>query len=543
MVLCLAAIWLACFGSLVALHKTASQANKVYQLSTFSAYVSDLVHSLQNELNLQVQPNLSEKEKTTRLNDARQHTDFAHHNINKAWGRFDSSPYGEAFRQKIEAGIAAEESITESPARKTTSSISPLVIAQPYNEAIGRFLNIRPHVDALEIDNAKAEQLRKDWSNDLQFAQSLNEEIRSGLDALTSESPTPKQLDNWRAAAEQRSTLFERALDPMTKNQKNASEHPDWLSSVRLAVQRGDALLENAQKGIALSDDDKQNWLLALTTAEKNLSLAANEHQAKLKLETRSQAKYANVIFIVAVLIATALTLGVLIWQNYRDPRALFLVVVAAFNIPFLWWGLTAGGEFLADEGGVLETAQAATLIVALALFLMDAIKFDQPSRSGAIILACVCLFMFFREMDFRTFGAPEWIITLSSGPGRRILFLIGASAVIIYALRNYRHLLALIPNGLTLKAWPYYVWPILLLLGEGVEVITHATRKDDLHGFWVSGQLWEEILELDAYVMLAYAALIFGDIIRSPDSNGAKKPVQEARQKRSATSAKQPVE
>lgn len=541
--LSLAVIWMVCLGALIPLHKSASQANEAYQLSRFSAYAFDLVLSLQNELSLQIQPNLSNREKTTLLNDARQRTDFAHHNIIKGWGRFDSSPYGPEFRQQIESGIAAQEGITESSGRKTTSGAPSLAIARPYNTAIGRFLNIRPHVDALEIDDAEAEKLRNEWSSALRLAQALNEEMRSGLEVLTTESPTQEQVDNWRAVAKQHAAFFERLLSEESSSPKTDPNRSELLSNVQKAAQLSDQLWEQVQNGTSLSNDEKLKWLFALATAEKNQSMIANDRRAKLNAKTRSQAKSANVIFIIAVLIATALTIIFLIWQNYRDPKALFLVVVASFNIPFLWWGLTAGGEFLADEGGVLETAQAATLLVALVLFLMDAIKFDQPSRSGALILTCVCLFMFFREMDFRTFGAPEWIITLSSGPGRRILFIIGASAVIIYALRNYRHLLALIPSGLTLRAWPFYVWPILLLLGEGVEVITHATRKDDLHGFWVSGQLWEEILELDAYVMLAYAALIFGDIIRSPETNGAKKTAQSAQREHSAaTSAKQPV-
>jgi hypothetical protein len=50
----------------------------------------------------------------------------------------------------------------------------------------------------------------------------------------------------------------------------------------------------------------------------------------------------------------------------------------------------------------------------------------------------------------------------------------------------------------------------------EMIELRAHATRHDDLPGYWANGQFWEELVELNAYIVLLFAAYIFAEIYRS---------------------------
>lgn len=521
-----AIIWLACLVFLIPLHPKASQANKTYQLSAFTSYAFDLVGSLQNEMFLAVGSQISNDNASPKSNlIATQRTAMARHNIAKNWGRFDSTPFGKPFRNQIEMAFTRLDAIDRSLMLGRDSKTPPLKTARSYAAAIGGFLTIEPYFDELKISEAKTDLLRKNFSKSLKLTQLMETEFLSGLGILVNEPPDPKKISEWAAVTERRKTLLQSLAPGTQPGHLPAETMTANVDDVQAAATLGDRFLSLVQEGKKTDYPGTSIWVATYSKGLAALAAIAHDNRARMSQRASAQVQYTNVIFIIAVVIAAMLTILFLVWRNYRDPAFLFLVLFISINIPFLWWGLTAGSEFLADEGSVLETAQAVTLIVALGLFCSDAVKFDQPSRSAALILACVCLFMFFREMDFRTFGAPDWIIGLSSGPGRRVLFFVGASAVILYALRHYRNLLALVPSGLSFKAWPFYAWPILLLLGELVELLTHATRKDDLHGYWVTGQLWEEMLELDAYLVLAYAAYMFGDIIRNGKS--AKQPVK----------------
>lgn len=52
--------------------------------------------------------------------------------------------------------------------------------------------------------------------------------------------------------------------------------------------------------------------------------------------------------------------------------------------------------------------------------------------------------------------------------------------------------------------------------MAEKIEFRAHATRLDDLPGYWANGQFWEELVELNAYIVLLFAAYIFAEIYRS---------------------------
>ena len=176
----------------------------------------------------------------------------------------------------------------------------------------------------------------------------------------------------------------------------------------------------------------------------------------------------------------------------------------------------SAGIDQLAHENGPIENLQVMALACAFALFCLQATKEPGASRTAAVALASLCFIVLLREVDFRMFDAPDWLITVTSGRGRKIIHWAMASLTVIYVLSRFRHIPSLIRSSLTWKAWPFYIWFPLLLVGQEIEDWTHEARNDAVNEYWANGQFWEELFELNAYLVLLFAAFVFSDVYGS---------------------------
>ena len=100
-------------------------------------------------------------------------------------------------------------------------------------------------------------------------------------------------------------------------------------------------------------------------------------------------------------------------------------------------------------------------------------------------------------------------------------MWLVG-SITVLYVLSRFRHLPGLIRSSLRWKAWPFYLWLPLFLAGQWIEVWTNEARYEPLRGSWVSGQFWEEMFELSAYLVLLFAAYAFSDVYANSGPRGS---------------------
>ena len=186
------------------------------------------------------------------------------------------------------------------------------------------------------------------------------------------------------------------------------------------------------------------------------------------------------------------------------------------FNIALVLWTMSTGPHWIAKESGPIEGLQAVVLATAFALFCRDATRHPGASRPTAVTLACLCFIIFFREIDLRIFDVPEWLINISTDLVRKGLSTIFVVLTAVYVATRYKNVPGLVRSSLTWRAWPFYTWPLLLFTAEKIEVRVHATRLNDLPGYWANGQFWEELFELNAYIVLLFAAYIFAEIYRS---------------------------
>ena len=243
--------------------------------------------------------------------------------------------------------------------------------------------------------------------------------------------------------------------------------------------------------------------------------LANIELQDLLK-KTGTEAARRAILFLVSLLGVVIATLSAIAWHWPPALRQSLLIALIVFNIALVLWTMSTGPDWIAKESGPVEGLQAVALVIAFAAFCRDAIKHPGASRPAAVTLACLCFIIFFREIDLRIFDAPEWLINITTGLVRKGLSTILAGLTAVYVASRYKDVPGLIRSSLTWRAWPFYIWPLLLITAEKIELRAHATRHDDLPGYWANGQFWEELVELNAYIVLLFAAYIFAEIYRS---------------------------
>ncbi|GBE44635.1 MAG TPA: hypothetical protein ENH05_09880 [Rhizobiales bacterium] len=191
-----------------------------------------------------------------------------------------------------------------------------------------------------------------------------------------------------------------------------------------------------------------------------------------------------------------------------KSSRGFFLIVVLVNAGLVAWWWLSQ--QQISHENGPIENLQAITLLVTFALFCMTAAKDSGVVRTAAIALAASSFLLLVREIDLRAYIAPEWRVTASAG-AKQLMWLVAASTL-VYVLTRYRHLLKVIRSSLTpeaWKAWAFYLWLPLLIVSQLIEEWTDVTRLDDRYAYWASGQFWEEIFELNAYLVFLYTAYL----------------------------------
>jgi len=181
------------------------------------------------------------------------------------------------------------------------------------------------------------------------------------------------------------------------------------------------------------------------------------------------------------------------------------------------WWWLSP--QQISHENGPIENLQILVLLLTCVLSCIAARK-PGERRTAAVALAGSSLLLLVRELDLRPYMPPEWIASASTGA--KILMWLVFAATLAYILSRYRHILDFIRSGRILKAWVFFLWIPLLILGQLIEEWTDVTHDDDRYDYWASGQFWEEMTELNAYLIFLIAAYTLYRVNRCPSADGA---------------------
>ena len=186
----------------------------------------------------------------------------------------------------------------------------------------------------------------------------------------------------------------------------------------------------------------------------------------------------------------------------------LSFLLMAVVNIAFVsWWSLTS--DQIAGESGPIENFQLAVLAISLVVFLRTGLGQTNAERHFFIAAAIACLYLFLRELDLRTLPVSGWILWLGGDIPRKVIQGLVATVLVLFVLRNFRAIFDMVRSGGVRQAWPYATTFLLFCAAKMAEEISRADKNKFGDFALPHGQLWEEMLELNAHMMMLAVAVI----------------------------------
>ncbi len=181
---------------------------------------------------------------------------------------------------------------------------------------------------------------------------------------------------------------------------------------------------------------------------------------------------------------------GIVVLAALLIINTIILILVSAF-VAWPWFG----------ENGIIETAQVVILILA---FFSFARLTRAPTPAVRFLYASamiICLFCVLRELDFDPDGALRDVDYLIGGPARIV---VAAIAVPVFALFIY-HCIKL-PGALQRLIFATHTGRLWII---GCIVVAAGALFDHKYLAEAVPHLWEELLELNGFAILAMSSLI----------------------------------
>lgn len=201
---------------------------------------------------------------------------------------------------------------------------------------------------------------------------------------------------------------------------------------------------------------------------------------------------------------------------------AVFLCLIAINGGFFAWAWLSSYG--ISSENGPIENFQVLILGLALVTYVLIFSKQDCAAQTLAAVFSYVCFFLILKELDFRELQAigpgikSHWIEKTIPEQIRKFLKFFGLLLLIGFLIRRNRDIPTMVRAVISWSAWPLYLSFALLVLSLALEHpgfrnpggLTGAEIRqalDEFHQSQAIGKFWEELIELNAYMVLLYAA------------------------------------
>lgn len=517
--LCIALLWAIFLASAITLLGPTSDAAKTYRLGTFSTRAVQLIRDLQQEQILSLDSASPAQSDASRDSLQAQFdvTGVQVIGYRTARDRFNEVRFGTGISEALKAADAALNRLDEVRSDIFSNKISQGYVLDFYSGllsdltvpviAIGKLDEFAPEKAGRHEEIARLAEVGKLAAR----------EAALGIVLATGGNLNPDLMSEWQSFPKRYEVLL--AEYGGTQNSPASA----FLTSIRSPMKTKEAarLLGRLRNGGSRIADEafRAGLLKSLSQQLRSLDELTITRLVQLDADARRVTRHNGYLITALTVLAGLATLAVIHRHHANSTRPAFIVLLLVFNLALTLWALTTGPEIFSHEMGPLETLQALAISIAFVLFWREAASQTGPSRTAAVVLTAACFLMFFREADFRLLDAPDWIVRTTSGPVRRAMFLFLALIITGYAVARRDHVRKLARQGMSLSAWPLFAWFTLLPMGEVVEAVAHLTRKDDLPGYWAGGPFFEELLELNAYIALFFAACVFRSIFPSGET------------------------
>jgi len=207
-----------------------------------------------------------------------------------------------------------------------------------------------------------------------------------------------------------------------------------------------------------------------------------------------------------------------LVFKPFGTVLTFILCLIAVNGGLLVWAWMSSYG--IVNENGPIENIQVLILGLAVVTYGLIISKQEGPAQTLAAIFCFLCVYLILKELDFRELEAikPGWVENKIPEQIRKFLKFISLLVFIVFLISRIRDIPSMVRAMISWPAWPFYLCFALLLLGHAVEHPGFRNpdgltgKEEDLLqlAFYRSlaiGKFWEELIELNAYLVLLYAA------------------------------------
>ena len=174
-----------------------------------------------------------------------------------------------------------------------------------------------------------------------------------------------------------------------------------------------------------------------------------------------------------------------------------FIVLLSSISIYDFY---LLGNSSIVEEGAFIESISAFAFLAAGVTLLFQNFKKRGLERVNTLFFATTCFLFFIREVELEDIHAPALILFLSDGAGRSLLFTLAYVPLILLAVVRYK-----VVNVKALRG--YLKSPVTKLVLISCVGILAGSVLEELHL-----QLYEELAEMNASLVLLMAAMIYRD-------------------------------
>lgn len=184
------------------------------------------------------------------------------------------------------------------------------------------------------------------------------------------------------------------------------------------------------------------------------------------------------------------------------------IIIIGSINVMLVyWWSVTT--DQIARENGPVENLQLAVLVMAMAVFIHAGRRPGGASRQFFMAAGIVCLYLFLRELDLRSVPVSEWVRWLGGNIPRKVIQGTVLLTLAFYLSRHFSTVFGAVRGAGIKQMWPYALIFLLFCTAKMAEEISRADKNKFGDFALPHGQFWEEMLELNAHLMIVAVAMI----------------------------------
>ena len=211
-----------------------------------------------------------------------------------------------------------------------------------------------------------------------------------------------------------------------------------------------------------------------------------------------------------------------LVFKPFGTVLTFTLCLIAINGGLLVWAWMSSYG--IVNENGPIENIQVLILGLSFVTYVLIFSKQEGAAQTLAAVFFFLCIFLILKELDFRELRivGPNiksyWVEKTILEQIRKLLSWFILLLLMVFLISRIRDIPSMARAMISWSAWPYYLCFALLLLSQALEHPGFRNpdglvdpellqAKAEFHRSLAIGKFWEELIELNAYLVLFYAA------------------------------------